>query len=106
MINAIWLQRVFCSFGFAIFIILSVPPTSLYYLVGIDCSSHSSHTIFPSWPQFFITTTVCGWLDDRHVVFGEVIEGLETLRKVEAVGSNSGKPRVPVVIKDCGELKA
>ena len=29
--------------------------------------------------QFFITFVVCPWLDGKHVVFGEVVEGLETI---------------------------
>ena len=54
--------------------------------------------------QFFITTVECPWLDGRHVVFGEVKEGFDIIKKVEAVGTDSGKPRAPVVIKDCGEV--
>jgi cyclophilin family peptidyl-prolyl cis-trans isomerase len=55
--------------------------------------------------QFFITTTVCNWLDGRHVVFGAVKEGYELIKNVESYGSQSGRPKVPIVIKDCGELK-
>jgi len=60
--------------------------------------------------QFFLTTVVTSWLDGRHVVFGTILVGgeyghgsLDTVMAVEAVGSQSGKPSVPVVIKDCGE---
>jgi peptidylprolyl isomerase len=54
--------------------------------------------------QFFITTTVTPWLDGKHVVFGELREGLELLRAIEARGSRSGRPSVSVVIEDCGQL--
>jgi len=39
------------------------------------------------------------------VVFGQVTEGLDIVKKIEGVGSDSGKPRKKVVIEDCGELK-
>merc|ERR1712187_757819 len=54
--------------------------------------------------QFFITTVKTSWLDGRHVVFGKVIEGMDIVTKVEAVGSQSGKPSKPVKIKESGEL--
>ncbi|XP_071837054.1 peptidyl-prolyl cis-trans isomerase E-like [Apostichopus japonicus] len=54
--------------------------------------------------QFFITTEKVPWLDNKHVVFGEVIEGMEVVRKMEAVGSKSGKPKDKVIITRCGEL--
>ena len=41
--------------------------------------------------QFFITTVKTSWLDGRHVVFGRVIEGMDVVMKVEAVGSQSGQ---------------
>ena len=57
--------------------------------------------------QFFITCTKCDFLDGKHVVFGKVLgdESMLTLRKIEnvPVGANS-KPRVDVVIVQCGEL--
>ena len=55
--------------------------------------------------QFFITTIKTSWLDGRHVVFGKVLEGMDVVYKVEAVGSQSGKPSKEVVITDSGELE-
>eukprot|EP00920_Eleutheroschizon_duboscqi_P014593 GHVT01033855.1.p1 GENE.GHVT01033855.1~~GHVT01033855.1.p1 ORF type:complete len:218 (+),score=30.30 GHVT01033855.1:184-837(+) len=54
--------------------------------------------------QFFITTVKTPWLDGRHVVFGHVIEGYEFVQKIEAVGSNSGKPSKTVMIVGAGVL--
>ncbi|MBM5815397.1 MAG: peptidylprolyl isomerase [Cyanobacteria bacterium K_Offshore_surface_m2_239] len=54
--------------------------------------------------QFFITTTVTPWLDGKHVVFGELREGLALLQAIEARGSRSGRPSAAVVIEDCGQL--
>ncbi len=55
--------------------------------------------------QFFITTVPCGWLDGKHVVFGSVVEGMEVVKAVEAVGSGSGRTSQKVEITDSGELK-
>ena len=54
--------------------------------------------------QFFITTVVCPWLDGKHVVFGEVVEGMDVVKKIEAVGNQSGKPSSKVVIENSGQL--
>jgi len=54
--------------------------------------------------QFFICTAKISWLDGRHVVFGKVVEGMEVVKKMEALGSNSGRTIAKVWISDCGEL--
>ena len=54
--------------------------------------------------QFFITTVATPWLDGKHVVFGEVVEGMNIVKQIENVGSNSGKPSKKVIIQDCGVL--
>ncbi len=56
--------------------------------------------------QFFLCTVATPWLDGKHVVFGRVIEGMDIVKKVEALGSSpGGQTRLPIVIADCGELK-
>jgi len=54
--------------------------------------------------QFFITTVVTSWLDGRHVVFGEVLEGMDVVKEIEAQGTPSGTPAKKVTITDSGEL--
>ncbi len=49
--------------------------------------------------QFFITTVPTAWLDDRHAIFGEVIEGMEVVREIEAVPKDSNdRPREPIAM--------
>ncbi|CAD7939649.1 unnamed protein product [Amoebophrya sp. A25] len=54
--------------------------------------------------QFFLCTVQTTWLDGKHTVFGQVIEGMDVIRKVEQVGSDSGKTSKPVVVADCGQI--
>jgi len=55
--------------------------------------------------QFFICTAKTEWLDGRHVVFGNVTDGMDVVKKVEAFGSRSGRTSKRITITDCGELK-
>jgi cyclophilin family peptidyl-prolyl cis-trans isomerase len=51
--------------------------------------------------QFFITTAETSWLDGKHVVFGKVSEGKDLVKKIESLGSSSGRPSKKVSIREC-----
>jgi peptidyl-prolyl cis-trans isomerase B (cyclophilin B) len=56
--------------------------------------------------QFFITTVVTSWLDGRHVVFGEVLEGMDVVTKIEEAEKDSrDKPVKTIKIAKSGELE-
>jgi len=54
--------------------------------------------------QFFITTAVTPWLDNKHVVFGKIKAGMKVLKTLESYGTKSGTPCAKVRISDCGEI--
>ena len=41
--------------------------------------------------QFFLTFVPTPWLDGKHTIFGEVVEGMSVLKALEAAGSQSGR---------------
>ena len=48
--------------------------------------------------QFFLTFVETPWLDDNHTIFGEVVDGMDTLRALEARGSQGGQTTEPLGI--------
>ena len=51
--------------------------------------------------QFFLTFVPTPWLDGKHTIFGEVIEGLDVLAKLESHGSKQGSTTKVMTIDKC-----
>jgi len=54
--------------------------------------------------SFFLCFDACSWLDGKHTVFGSVTSGLEVLKAIEAVGSESGDTSKLVKIESSGQI--
>jgi cyclophilin family peptidyl-prolyl cis-trans isomerase len=54
--------------------------------------------------QFFITFKETPWLNGRHTVFGEVLEGFDVVNALEKIGSGSGTTSKTATIVDSGKL--
>jgi len=49
--------------------------------------------------QFFLTFVPPAWLDGKHTIFGEVIEGEEVLQALERCGTPNGRTTEPLTLK-------
>jgi len=54
--------------------------------------------------SFFVTTVKTGWLDGKHVVFGQVVEGMDVVKKIESYGSQNGKTSKTITVANSGQL--
>ena len=48
--------------------------------------------------QFFLSFVPALWLDGKHTIFGEVVDGMATVEALEARGSQSGSTSEPLSI--------
>ena len=56
--------------------------------------------------QFFITLRDTTWYDEKHVVFGQVIDGMENVKEIEGAKiDDDDKPEEDIIIENCGEIK-
>merc|ERR1719192_1738886 len=61
-----------------------------------NCGPHTNGS------QFFLCTVKTTHLDGKHVVFGSVVEGMDVVKQIEAVGTKDGTTSKEVLISDCG----
>lgn len=55
--------------------------------------------------QFFVTFKETPWLDGKHTVFGQVVNGLEHVEFIENIQTHQGdSPKQAISIADCGQL--
>lgn len=54
--------------------------------------------------QFFLCTAKTAWLDGKHVVFGKVVDGMDVVKSIEAVGSQDGATSKQVFIVKSGQV--
>ena len=55
--------------------------------------------------KFLITLKYLPWFDGKHVVFGQIIEGIEILNEIEELETdNEDRPLIKVIIENCGEI--
>lgn len=76
-----------------------VKHTVPYQLTMSNCGRPNSNGA-----QFLITFAPCPWLDNKHVVFGEVIHGFDVVDAIEKVGREDGHPQEKVYISNCGHV--
>ena len=50
--------------------------------------------------QFFVTVAPTPWLDNRHTIFGEIIEGQDVADAISKAPRDSGdRPRTPIILQ-------
>ena len=79
-----------------LWLMLVLTPTVLNSLLPLQVFAYRA---FPSNSQ--VPTP---HLNGRHCVFGQVIQGMDVVKKIESYGSQSGKTKAEIKIVDCGQL--
>lgn len=85
---------------------LLYPYFDLFVLVGTKFKSDCMYLSFSCSMRFKCSAVLIVLLnfDRKHVVFGKLVNGRDTLKRIERVDTDETRPVVPVKIVNCGEL--
>jgi peptidyl-prolyl cis-trans isomerase B (cyclophilin B) len=76
------------------------PPRNLSYTRGVVAMAKSpAEPPGRSGSQFFVVTAADAGLTPDYALLGKVSSGLDVVQRIESLGSTSGQPRAPVVIR-------
>jgi len=76
------------------------PPTDTQYTEGtVAMAKGAADAAGTSGSQFFVVTAPDAGLPPDYAVIGTVIDGMETVSAIEALGTGDGPPGKPVVIE-------
>lgn len=53
--------------------------------------------------QFFLTTARAPYLNNKYVAFGNVIDGMDVVNKIDKFGQPNGQPQAEVTVRACGQ---
>ncbi|XP_078575770.1 uncharacterized protein LOC144861669 [Branchiostoma floridae x Branchiostoma japonicum] len=69
-----------------------------------DANGGCEHVCTNTEGSFQCSCLLGAKLDDKHVVFGSVVEGMDVVKKIESYGSETGSTKNKIAIADCGQL--
>jgi cyclophilin family peptidyl-prolyl cis-trans isomerase len=80
--------------------VVEAPPSNLRYLQGVVAMAKTgTEAAGTSGSQFFVVTAQDAQLPPDYALLGEVVQGLDTVLRIEELGQPGGTPRAPVIIE-------
>jgi cyclophilin family peptidyl-prolyl cis-trans isomerase len=80
--------------------VVEAPPSNLRYLQGVVAMAKTgTEAAGTSGSQFFVVTAQDAQLPPDYALLGEVVQGLDTVLRIEELGQAGGTPRAPVIIE-------
>lgn len=80
--------------------VVEAPPSNLRYLQGVVAMAKTgTEAAGTSGSQFFVVTAQDSQLPPDYALLGRVVDGLDTVLRIEELGQPGGTPRAPVIIE-------